>query len=481
MFMSPKRPKHQTDRLLLRDKGVVTNRSQGDNGMPQRAMANILVVDDSESVLQSVRVTLNKPDMRVILCHRPEEALTVLESESIDVAISDIRMPGMDGYGFLERALEIDPNVDVMFMTGYSSIEGAVSSLQRGAVHYIPKPFNPVEFLETVEEILSARKVEPPLPSAKFEAAVAPIIGRSLALREVLSQIENFARHSTTVLIHGETGCGKELVARAIHDAGPRSDKPYIVCNCSAFSDTLMESEFFGHARGAFTDADDSQAGLYERAHGGVLFLDEIGDLPLASQAKLLRALESGEIQRVGETEVRRFDVQIIAATNKDLDEEVRQGRFRKDLYFRLNVAQIALPPLRERSEDIAALADKFLNDAAAEYNKPKPGFEPAALAALQRYSWPGNVRELRNLLFRAMLFFTDGDLSLEAFPPEIADTADTALCTDTSIDAIRREHIRRVLDQLRGNKSDAARVLGVSRVTLYREIQRYGLQTVAG
>ncbi len=449
--------------------------------MAQGPVANILVVDDSESVLQSVRVTLNRPDMHVILCHRPEDALTVLETEPIDIAISDIRMPGMDGYGFLERALEIDPNVDVMFMTGYSSIEGAVSSLQRGAIHYISKPFDPAEFLETIEEILSARKVEPSLPSAKFESAVAPIIGQSLALREVLSQIENLAHHSTTVLIHGETGCGKELVARAIHDAGPRSKGPYIVCNCSAFSDTLMESEFFGHAKGAFTDADDSQAGLYERAHGGVLFLDEIGDLPLPSQAKLLRALESGEVQRVGETEPRRFDVQVIAATNKDLAEEVRQGRFRKDLYFRLNVAQIQLPPLRDRREDLPSLADKFLRDAAEEYKKPKPGLEASALVALQRYSWPGNIRELRNVLFRAMLFHTEGDLSLEALPPEIADVAEPILAGDTSIDAIRREHIRRVLEQLHGNKSDAARVLGVSRVTLYREIQRYGLQGVAG
>lgn len=458
----------------------MTNRTQEDRGVAQRPVANILVVDDSDSVLQSVRVTLNRPNLRVILCHRPEEALNVLETESIDVAISDIRMPGMDGYGFLERALEIDPNVDVMFMTGFSSIEGAVSSLQRGAIHYIPKPFDPEEFVETVEEVLSARLVEPSPSRGRFEEAVAPIIGRSPALREVLSQIENFARHSTTVLIHGETGCGKELVARAIHDAGPRSDGPYIVCNCSAFSDTLMESEFFGHARGAFTDADDSQAGLYERAHRGVLFLDEIGDLPLASQAKLLRALESGEIQRVGETETRRFDVQVIAATNKDLAEEVRQGRFRKDLYFRLNVAQIALPPLRERREDIPALAEKFLADAAAEYDKPKPGIDSTALAALQCYSWPGNVRELRNVLFRAMLFHAGGDLSLEALPPEIADTAEPAPSDETSIDAIRKEHIRRVLERLHGNKSDAARVLGVSRVTLYREIERYGLQNIA-
>lgn len=439
--------------------------------------SKILVVDDSEAVLQSVRLTLSNPEMQVILCRRPEEALSVLQQERIDVAISDIRMPGMDGYGFLDRALEIDPNVDVMFMTGFSTVEDAVSSLQRGAVHYIPKPFDPIEFLETVKQVLQERRNQLCPSNPKFDKAIAPILGQSPELLEVLPLIRLFAEHSTTVLIHGETGCGKELFARAIHDSGPRSEGPYIVCNCSAFSDTLMESEFFGHARGAFTDADESHAGLYEMAHGGVLFLDEVADLPLVSQAKLLRALESGEVQRVGETESKRFDVQIVAATNKDLAEEVRQGRFRKDLYFRLNVAQITLPPLRERREDIPVLADKFLADASAEYRKPKPGIGPAAVEALKAYGWPGNVRELRNALFRIMLFHTSADVALDELPAEIAEAAGFPLTGDTSIDSLRREHIRTVLERVKGNKSDAAKILGVSRVTLYREIERYGLQ----
>jgi DNA-binding NtrC family response regulator len=438
--------------------------------------AKILVLDDHELILELVQTTLRQPDVRLTCRSRPEDALAVLAEGGIDLAISDIQMPGMDGFEFLERAREIDPDLDVMFMTGYASVEGAVRSLQRGAVHYIAKPFDPAELRQTVREILAARRKRCQ-PSVKFEKAVAPIIGRSLALLEILPLVQDFAEHSTTVFIQGETGCGKELIARAIHDAGPRSERPYIVCNCSAFSDTLMESEFFGHAKGAFTDAEDTQAGLFERAHGGVLFLDEIGDLPLGSQAKLLRALESGEVVRVGETESRCFDVQVVAATNKDLAEEVRQGRFRKELYFRLNVAQITLPPLRERWEDIPVLVEKFLSDAAAEYKKPPAALDPAALSALQRYPWPGNVRELRNVLYRAMLFHTGGKILRSELPTEIVQAAPATLpVTDTSIDSVRKEHIRRVLEKLHGNKSDAARVLGVSRVTLYREIERYGL-----
>ncbi|MGH7822195.1 MAG: sigma-54-dependent transcriptional regulator [Candidatus Binatia bacterium] len=443
--------------------------------MPNQA-ANVLVLDDSQSVLQAIRMTLDDPGFRVILCERAEEALSVMEEEEIDLAISDIRMPGLDGHGFLDRALEIDPNVDVMFITGFSTVEEAVSSLHQGAVHYLPKPFSPTELLETVKEVIAARRQTERCPTEKFRNAVAPIIGRSSHLLEVLPLIEQFAQHSTTVLVHGETGSGKELIARAIHAAGPRSEGPYVVCNCSAFSDTLMESEFFGHSKGAFTDADDCHAGLYEMAHGGVLFLDEIGDLPLVSQAKLLRALESGEIHRVGEVESRRFDVQVVAATNKDLAEEVRQGRFRKDLYFRLNVAQIRLPPLRDRRDDVPALSEKFLTDAAAEYGVTKPAIDPAAMDALKRYAWPGNIRELRNVLYRAMLFHSRGDLAVSELPPEIAEAAADAPPADTSIDAVRREYIRTVLERVNGNKSDAAKVLGVSRVTLYREIQRYRL-----
>ena len=443
-----------------------------------RSSANILVLDDSESVLQSIRVTLRDPELNVILCQQPEEALRILEDEEVDLAISDVRMPGLDGFGFLERALEIDPDVDVMLMTGYSTVEDAVASYRRGAVHYLAKPFQPMELIDTVQEILRARRNRDETGTAKLGRATESIVGRSPLLREVLPLIDKFSRHQVTVLVHGETGTGKELIARAIHAAGPRSDGPWTVCNCSAFSDSLMESEFFGHSRGAYTDADEAQAGLYEMAHGGVLFLDEIGDLPMVSQAKLLRALESGEIQRVGETEARRFDVQVVAATNKDLAEEVRHGRFRKDLYFRLNVAEITLPPLRERREDIPLLAEKFLADAACEYRKPCPALDGAGIDALVAYDWPGNIRELRNVLYRAMLFHGEGGLSIAELPPEIAGKgARHVPGPETSIDAVRREHIRHVLEFLNGNKSDAAKILGVSRVTLYREIQRYGLQ----
>ena len=439
----------------------------------------VLVLDDCRSVLQSIEVSLRDGDVRLLLCEHPEEALGIIEREPVDLAISDVRMPGIDGFTFLDRALELDPAIDVMLMTGYSTVEDAVACLQHGAVHYLPKPFRPGELRRTVREILQARAKDRPQDVGKLHEAVRNIVGRSPLIQEIIPLIGEFARYEMTVLVHGETGTGKELVARAIHDAGPRSDRPYVVCNCSAFSDTLLESEFFGHSRGAFTDADEPQAGLYEMAHGGVLFLDEIGDLPLVSQAKLLRAIESGEIQRVGETESRMFDVQVVAATNKDLAEEVRAGRFRKDLYYRLNVAQITLPPLRERRGDVPVLVERFLADAAAEYRKPVPSIDPEAMRVLMHYPWPGNVRELRNVIFRAMLFHGEGTLRRPELPAEVVDAgAALAASGETSMDSVRREHIRLVLDQLGGNKSDAARVLGVSRVTLYRELERYGLRS---
>ena len=442
--------------------------------------AKVLVLDDDALMLELVATVLGELPVEVERFDYAEEALRRLGEGTFDLAISDVRMPGIDGFEFLERARELAPDMDVMFMTSFASVEDAVRSMQRGALHYVTKPFEPSVFREHVREILVSRENARPEPSPKFEQAVAPIIGRSLALLDVLPLIEDYARCSTTVLIHAETGCGKELVARAIHDAGPRSDGPYVVCNCSAFSDTLMESEFFGHAEGAFTDAGDLRAGLFEQAHGGVIFLDEIGDLPLGTQAKLLRALERGEIQRIGETEARRFDVQVVAATNKDLREEVEAGRFRKDLYYRLNVAQIVLPPLRDRREDIPALAEKFLADAAAEYAKPAPELTPRAMASLRGYSWPGNVRELRNVLYRALLFHEGGPLDLDALPEEIAGAPPSGEePAETTVEAVRKEHIRRVLEKLHGNKSDAARILGVSRVTLYREIERYGLKNL--
>jgi DNA-binding NtrC family response regulator len=424
-----------------------------------------------------VRVALQDPQWRVVLCEEPQQGLEIVARQRVDVAISDVRMPGLDGFEFLDRVLEIDPSVEVIFLTGFSTVADAVESLRRGATDYLTKPFRPADLSDTVRAVLERRRC-PAAEDSRFEKAVEPIVGRDSTLREVLSLAREFSLYQVPVLIHGETGTGKELVARAIHDGGPRAEGPYVVCNCSAFSDTLFESEFFGHARGAFTDADEARPGLFEVAQGGVLFLDEIGDLSLASQAKLLRALERGEIQRVGETEIRRFDVQVVAATNKDLAEEVRLGRFRKDLYYRLDVARIALPPLRERRQDIPQLVEKFLAEAAREFGRPKPGVEPATLDALVRYSWPGNVRELRNVVHRLLLFHGEGDIAPVELPLEIAACAGPGTeVRETSIDAVRREHIERVLRQLKGNKSDAARILGVSRVTLYREIQRYGLQ----
>jgi len=441
----------------------------------ERDFAQVLVIDDWPPMVELIEGILQaQSDIRVHSCLAAETALTILESEDIDVAISDVRMPGIDGFGFLKRAQEIDPCLDVLLMSGFSSVSDAVRSIQHGAVNYIAKPFDPADLLKTVRELVAARRRRSQ-PSREFETAVLPILGHSPALVRVLAQIQQYSAYSAPVLIRGETGTGKELVARAIHDAGPRAKGPYLVCNCSAFSDELVSTEFFGHAKGAFTDADEARQGLFEMADGGVLFLDEIADLSLSSQGKILRALENGQIQRVGETRTRTVDVQIIAAMNKDLAQEVREGRFRKDLYYRLNVSEIVLPPLRDRPDDIALLVDKFLGEFAAEYGKPKPTIDRDALQLLQQYSWPGNIRELRNFVQRHVLFHSGGtlevgDLSAEAF------IECPVLATDHTLEAARREHICRVLNRFDGNKTAAARVLGVSRLTLYREIKRYGL-----
>ena len=442
----------------------------------QNRPARVLAFDQSEETLTSVGVALSDTNVCFMPCRSADEAFAAISKGGIDVAIAADDLPGIAGIPFLDSALEIDPWIDVMLLTERSSIGNAVSSLRRGAFCCVEKPIDPRDVRERVQEVVAAHRQRISSSNEATRRLAPALVGRSPLLLELFPLIEMLAERSTTVLIHGESGVGKELVARAIHDAGPRRRGPYVVCNCSALSGSVFESEFFGHARGAFTDADDTRPGLFEASEGGVLFLDEIGDLCLESQGKLLRVLESGEVQRVGETSIRYFDVQVVAATNKDLLEEIRRGAFREDLYYRLNVAELAIPPLRERPEDIPALVDRFLADAAAEYRKVKPAVEPTVLEALGRYSWPGNVRELRNVVQCAMLYHEEGPLRHEELP-ELTDPMDAESVPAESIDSVRREHIRRVLAHLGGNKTKAAEVLGVSRVTLFREVRRYGLQ----
>jgi DNA-binding NtrC family response regulator len=442
----------------------------------QTSVARVVAFDESQQTLDSVGLALRDADIRFTPCRSGEEAFAAISAGGIDLVIAGEDRAGIAGIPFLETALEIDPWIDVMLLTEHASIGDALFSLRLGAACCIEKPVDPQQVLERVQEIVGAHRRRVSSTTEAFRRLSSTIVGRSPVLLDLFPLIEMLAERATPVLVHGESGVGKELIARAIHDAGPRRDGPYIVCNCSALSASVFESEFFGHARGAFTDADDARPGLFEAAHGGVLFLDEIGDLALESQGKLLRVLESGEVQRVGETSSGYFDVQVVAATNKDLRAEIDAGNFRSDLYYRLNVAELAVPPLRERRDDIPALVEKFLVDAAADYRKPKPGIEPAAIAALRDYRWPGNVRELRNVVQRAMLFHEEGDLTREELVG-LVDLGEIDGASSESIDSVRREHIRRVLAGLAGNKSKAAEVLGVSRVTLFREMKRYGLQ----
>ncbi len=421
------------------------------------------------------------------------------------VVLVDLQMPGLGGLDVLTRVKSIDPECQVILMTGNATVETAMQAVKDGALDYLSKPFDFQRLrrlLTTVREGLERREA-----LLRAEAAVAErmeyqgLIGRSLVMQQLFDRIQRYAPHVRTVLVTGETGTGKELVARALHRAGTRRDRRFLTINCSAVVETLFESELFGHVRGAFTGATQSKSGLFEHASGGTLFLDEAGELPIGLQAKLLRAVEYGEVQRVGSLETHRPDVCVIAATNRDLRTAAEAGRFRSDLYFRLSVIELHIPPLRDRREDIPILTAAFVREFAGRLDRPARGLTAGAERVLQEAAWPGNVRELRNVIERACILSDDRVLSerdvLRAMtspaaggapgdadrpePPAASAAAVGASEPDDgasphSLKTAQRDQIRRVLREARGNKAEAARLLGISRRSLYRWIDRLGL-----
>ncbi len=449
---------------------------------------SLMVVDDEPGVLEIVSRFARRAGFDVSTCSGGREAVAQLQARKADLVMVDLRMPEVGGLDVLRAIRETDPHCQAVLMTGYATVDTAVEAIKLGAMDYLSKPidFGRLDhILSSVREEIDRRR-----SLLTIEGDVAKrlefcgMIGRGGAMQELFGMIRRLAPHVRTALITGETGTGKELVARALHRTGPRRERRFVAVNCSAVVETLFESELFGHVRGAFTGATDDKTGLFELADGGTLFLDEIGDLPAGLQAKLLRALELGEVHRVGSLEARRVNVHVIAATNRDLRGEVAAGRFRSDLYYRLNVVEVKLPPLRDRREDIPYLTASFVRDTADRLQKPLLGMTPGAERMLSLAVWDGNVRELRNVIERACIladgdFITERELAMSM--PAAAAAAEPAPAPPPPEPApepdllvnVERDHIQRALVRSGGNKKAAAKMLGLSRRALYRRLER--------
>jgi two-component system, NtrC family, response regulator HydG len=453
----------------------------------------LLVVDDEQGILDVIGRFAKRAGYDVVTCSSGREAIAQLPTLRADLVMVDLRMPEVGGLDVLRAIRDIDPRCQAVLMTGYASVETAVEAIKLGATDYLSKPldFARLEQLLTgVRDDLERRRSLLALESdVARRLEFCGMIGRGPVMQELFGMIRRLAPHVRTALVTGETGTGKELVARALHRMGPRRDRRFVTVNCSAVVETLFESELFGHMRGAFTGATDNKPGLFELADNGTLFLDEIGELPTTVQAKLLRVLELGEVHRVGSLEPRRVNVHVIAATNRDLRAEVAAGRFRSDLYYRLNIVEVKLPALRERREDIPYLTAAFVRECGERLQKLLVGLTPGAERLLGAAAWDGNVRELRNVIERACIladgdFITERELAVSmpavTFTPGRTATAaghapDAAPADDLLVN-VEREHIQRALVRANGNKKAAARMLGLSRRALYRRLERLDL-----
>ena len=439
----------------------------------------LLVVDDEAIVRESLGSWFRQDGHQVDVAENAKEALHLAARGPHDIAFLDIKMPGMDGLELQSRLQAADPHLTIVIMTAYASVDSAVRAMKSGAYDYLVKPFDPDELSVLVERAREHRSLrdENLRLKASLDAlgAPPPLVGSSAAMRHVLDMIASVAVSDATVLVTGESGTGKELVARAIHASSARRYNPLVVVNCGALPEGILESELFGHEAGAFTGARGRHKGKFEAAEGGTVFLDEIGDVSLHVQVELLRVLEDKLVTRLGGSQPVRVDFRVVAATNKDLREEVKAGRFREDLYWRLNVFNIELPPLRERPEDVALLAEHFLRRFAEAMSRRPMKLAGDALQALQAYSWPGNVRELQNAIERGVVVAQGGVLRAADLPLTV--TTGPARPAQGSLSDMEKVHIQAVLEAQGWNITRAARVLDVDRVTLYNKIRKYGLQ----
>ncbi|MBL8843569.1 MAG: sigma-54-dependent Fis family transcriptional regulator [Planctomycetes bacterium] len=451
-------------------------------------MARILVVDDEEAIRSGLAEILTEEGYEVEQAGDGQTALARIREEVFDLVCTDVRMPRMDGLELVERVKQESPETELIVITGFASLQSAVDAVKRGAEDYLSKPFDLDEVRLTVKRALEKKSLRD--KQGRLERRVAhlspgpTLLGKSPSFQRSLQLLERVAPTQSTVLILGETGTGKELVAREIHRLSPRAAEPFIPINCGALPDTLLESELFGYAKGAFTGADKNTHGLFEAADRGTLFLDEIGNISLSMQQRLLRVLEAGELLRLGERKVRKVDVRIVAATNADLKKDVEKGLFRQDFYYRLRVLSLELPPLRDRMDDLPLLANHFLQGCAARFHKKIEGFSKPALAALEAHRWPGNIRELENAVEHAAILCVTPSIELEDLPGELREKAVTSGGVEAApltLDALERQHILRVLRECGGHRGRSAEQLGINRRTLYRKLIEYGVAREEG
>jgi two-component system, NtrC family, response regulator HydG len=441
----------------------------------------ILVVDDDREMANILVEILTAAGYRAIAANSGADALALMRHEHPELVISDLRMVGMNGHKLQAEIKRLMPNLPVVIITAFGSIQTAVESMKLGAFDYITKPFSNDELLLVVSRALENRSLHQEITRLRGELAhsygMESIIAVSRKMAEVLEIVRQIADSAASVLLTGESGTGKELIARALHFQSRRQQAPFVPVNCAAIPDNLLESELFGYVKGAFTDARQSKTGLFQSARGGTLFLDEVGEMPLLLQTKLLRVIEDKRVRPVGATEETPIEVRIVSATNSDLEAAITAGKFRADLYYRLATVTLLLPPLRDRPEDIMPLVKHFLLRASAEAGRPVPEVDSDAMACLTHYQWPGNIRELQNVISRAVMLCHDGRITRGDLPAKVAGKEPVAISVEEAvsrrltIDQLEREYARAVLASVGGNKSEAAAVLGIDRKTLYRKL----------
>jgi DNA-binding NtrC family response regulator len=447
---------------------------------------HLLIVDDDEELREALVRRFQRQGMTVTAAATSEEALARTAHGRWDVALLDLHLPGLSGIELLARLKEQQPDLEAILLTAHGSIETAIQAMKCGAYDYLTKPFHlpelEIHLEKAYEKVRLARRERQWVDQLRYESSRYRLVGSSPALQRVVQLIQKVAPTDATVLIRGASGTGKELVARALHHNSPRRDRPLVTINCAALQETLLESELFGHEKGAFTGATQAKPGLVEVAEGGTLFIDEVAEMAPGLQAKLLRVLENGQFRRVGSTQELHADVRVIAATNKQLEDEQKASRFREDLYYRLNVVAIDLPLLRDRRQDIPELAEHFLTT--RQVGPVRYRLHPDALAALVQHDWPGNVRELANLLERAQILAEEHLITLDDLPDSLTASAPapgTSGGDPRHLREVERRHVFEILQQEKGNKVHAARALGISRRALYRLLAKYGLDGPRG
>jgi two-component system response regulator HydG len=449
-------------------------------------MTRVLVVDDDSELCETIEAGLKKRAYDVAWSVRAEAAFERLLAEDFDVVVTDLNMPGVDGIALCERICANRPDVPVVVMTAFGSFDSAVAAIRAGAYDFINKPVQIDVLAIAIDRAARTRALREEvrrLRSSRAESTFDGLVGQSVAMRTVYDLVERVADSEATILITGESGTGKEVFANAIHRRSRRAHGPFVAVNCTAMPETLLESELFGHTRGAFTDAREARTGLFVQARGGTLLLDEVGDMPMTLQPKILRVLQERKVRPLGSSTEVAIDVRVIAATNRDLETAIEERRFREDLYFRLNVIQIPLPPLRSRAGDVLPLAQHLLETFASRAAKPIAGIAPAAAEKLAAYAWPGNVRELQNCIERAVALARFEQILVDDLPEKIKDYRPSHVLVAgddpaelAPMEEVERRYVLRVLEAVHGNKAAAARVLGFERKTLYRKLERWGI-----